>query len=69
MKNHFIYDESLYAEGERLFAIRYPHAQVNMKVEEPRPSVHVHVVPIEQELSEPQKEPSVDEKCPLCDKP
>ena len=29
----------------------------------------MHTVPVEQQLSEPQKEPSVDEKCPLCDKP
>ena len=70
-------EESLRDEAERLFAMRYPQAQVNMKVEAPKPSVHipekvqqtdihVHIIPVEQE---PQKEPSVDEKCPLCDKP
>ena len=72
-------EESLHAEGERLFAMRYAHtnAKINMKEEEPeKPSVHVpkkvvHVIPSEQNPKH-EKElcvPDDNEKCPLCDKP
>ena len=57
-------EESLHAEGERLFAMRYAHtfAKINMKEEEPeKPSVYVskkvmHVIPSEQNPKH-EKEP------------
>ena len=39
-RNKVHYEDLLHFEGKRM---RYEHSQVNMKVEEPKPSVHVPV--------------------------